>query len=73
MSVHEFRPAIVGDGVKIDACRILANVDAKTVQSLAVVFVDSEGKLRCASTDGDAEALMLFERAKALLVSAYRD
>ena len=72
--VVRFRPAIVGDGSKIDAKRILSNISSpETVQSLAVVYVDAGGNLLCASTDGRAETLMLFERAKARPVAGYED
>lgn len=73
MTVHEFRPAIVGDGTKLDAGRILSHLQPDTMQALAVVYLDGNGELQCASTDSRAETVMLFERAKARLVAGYED
>lgn len=73
MTVHEFRPAVVGDGAKLDPHRIVTNLKPAEMQSIAVIYIDSNGELQCASTDGRAETLMLLERAKTQLVAGYLD
>ncbi len=72
--VIQFRASVVGDGAKIDARDILSSIIApEAAQALAVVYVDKDGELMCASTDGRAETLMLFERAKSKFILGYED
>lgn len=72
--IVQFRPAIVGDGAKLDAAKIIGNLPApEKIQSIAVAYLDEDGELKCCSTDSRAETLMLFERAKARLIAGYED
>lgn len=76
-NVVQFNAGIVGDGAKIDSSKIIDNLKSydvnRGIECLVVVYIDADGFLQCASTDGRAEALMLMERAKVRLIAGYED
>jgi hypothetical protein len=61
--VVEFRPSLVGDGIKIDCDQILTAALGR-LENVVIIGTEKDGSPYTASSDGLGETILLIELAK---------